>query len=273
MQDLTQAGRWSLLGLLLCLLAVGPVRAQEWPEVSKYDLPILYRQARMQMQIDKVLAEYGPALPTLPPEHVPSQADTVRQWLAQFRPTVEEPPPATFQLTSSKQVTRAERRRWARYFADTKWAYYGNTGFTTLDTLHTRVLRARMQAHFGPPTRTLSEIDRDGLPTLQEYVQFEYWFVVNDTIPVRVMDSNGPFDRGLVIAADYRLRDDLPAIRAALLQAVSSTPRLKPYVDYYYSEIQRRWYRTGFDGRRFFTRPIPEPNLARGRPELPRPGG
>jgi hypothetical protein len=92
-------------------------------------------------------------------------------------------------------------------------------------------------------------------------------------VAVRVMDSNGPFDRGLVIAADYRLRDDLPAIRAALLEAVSTTPRLQRYVDYYYSETQRRWYRTGFDGRRFFTRPIPEPNLARGRPQLPHPGG
>lgn len=274
MQRLLRTLRLLALGLIFAGLAAGSVQAQEWPDVSKHDLPILYRQARMQVQIDKILAERGLYLPTLPPEHVPSEADTLRQWLAQFFPEEEgPPPPKVFQLSSAKQIGRVDRRRWARFFMKTKWAYYGNTGFTLLDTLRTRVLRARMQAHFGDPTRTLAEIDRDGFPNLQEYVQFEYWFVVNDSIPVRVMDSNGPFDRGLVIAADHRYRDDLPGIRAALLKAVVTSQRMGPYVDYFYSEPRRHWYRTGFNGRRFFTRPIPEPNLARGRPQLAPPGG
>lgn len=274
MRRLQPAIRLLTLTLIIMGLAAGSVRAQEWTDVSKHDLPILYRQARMQVQIDRILAERGMYLPSLPPEYVPSEADTLRQWLAQFLPDTEGPAqPEAFQLASATQIAKVDRRRWARFFMNTKWAYYGNTGFTVLDTLHTRVLRARMQAHFGAPTRTLAEIDRDGFPNLQEYVQFEYWFVVNDSIPVRVMDSNGPFDRGLVIAADHRYRDDLPDIRAALLQAVSTSRSMQPYVDYYYSEPRRHWYRTGFNGRRFFTQPIPEPNLARGRPQLPPPGG
>ena len=260
--------------LLVLLFLARPSRGQEWPEVSKHDLPVLYRQARMQLQIDKILAEQGPSLPVLPPEPVASGADSLLQWLAQFYPKGEEPPlPTTFQLMSWEKVAKMDRRSWARYFMNTDWSYLGNTGFTVLDTLRTSVLRGRLQAAFGAPTRTLAEIDRDDFPNLQEYVQFEYWFVLNDSIPVRVMDSNGPFDRGLVIATDQYYRDDLADIRAALLDPVVARPDLKPYVDYYYSEIRRRWYKTGFDGRRFFTRPIPEPNLARGRPRLAPPGG
>ena len=130
-----------------------------------------------------------------------------------------------------------------------------------------------MQAAFGRPTHTLADVDlnawrqtpdssRDALP------QFAYWFVVNDSIPVRVSDVNGPDERGAIVATERRYRDDLPALRRALLRPLRRVERA-PYVDYYYEPESRRWYRVGFDGRTFFRERISRFDIVPGRrPEM-----
>lgn len=251
-----------------------PAKASKQPaKVSKHSLADIYRQARLQVQLEKMLAEQGAEVPPLDPEPLATEADTLLDWLAQFYPAEPVPEPTGFEIHSMEQVEPAKRRNWANYFAETKWAYLGSNFLTELDTTYTRILRGRLQAAFGDPTRTLGELSYVRNLNLEEYIQFEYWFVLNDTIPVRVMDTNGPFDRGLVVAVDNRFRDALVELREALLGSVERGASLGVYVDYFYSRPRRRWYRTGFDGRRFFIEPIAEPNLARGRPQLSTPGG
>jgi hypothetical protein len=100
--------------------------------------------------------------------------------------------------------------------------------------------------------------------TREDLVQFAYWFVVNDSIPVRVTDANGPSARGLIVSTDRAYRDRLRALRRALLDPLRRKERA-PYVDYYYEDETRRWYRVGFDGTSFFREQITRRDIVRGR--------
>lgn len=179
----------------------------------------------------------------------------------------EEPAPA-FVLESWRVVRRFEQRWFQRRFGQEGWAYLGSNSWTPLDTLRTSELRARLQAHFGDPTRTLAEVDLVQQRPRDEYIQFEYWLVLNDSIPFRIMDVNGPFERGLVVASAPRYRDQLWEIRQALLGRLIADPRQAPFVDYYYQRETDTWYLTGFDGQRFFLEPVRRLHWIPGRPRL-----
>jgi hypothetical protein len=133
---------------------------------------------------------------------------------------------------------------------------------TPADTTMTRVLRAKLQAHFGTPTQVLADFNlrkpRD------EYVQFEYWLVVNDSIPVKITDANGALDRGLIVATSAAYRDHLFDLRQAILAPVVDAEPA-PYVDYYFETETRRWYRTGYDGQSYFLDPISRYRTTPGR--------
>jgi hypothetical protein len=253
------------------MLAAVPVYGQNPPYVSRHDLPKFYREAQLQMQFDQILSRVKPGLQALPPMHLASPADTVALWIARqaFNYT---PPPKKVRVTSRVEkwqlVKRIERHQYSGRFDTVKWAYLGNNYLTPIDTSFTPKIRARMQARFGAPTRTLVELDYSRPLSREEYIQFEYWFIVNDSIPMIVMDVNGPFDRGLVVACDHQYRNILYTLRQSFLGTLLEEETPAPYVDYYYNYPARRWYRTGFDGRQFFTDPIGQPNLARGRPQL-----
>lgn len=251
---------------IACLLGAGilPVQAQT--------LVDLYDQARFERQAARILAQQGLRPAALPPAHVASPSDTIRLWILQFNPELQAPPPVEeaprFVVKSWRLIRKLERGWFEKQFKDTPWAYVGSNRLTPLDTMYTRELRARMEARFGAPTQTLTELDVSQDIRKEEYIQFEYWFVLNDTIPLIVMDVNGPFERGLVVAGDGEHREILADIKFAFLNELTQASELAPYVDYYYHVEQRAWYRTGYDGASFFARRIARPNLARGRPLL-----
>ena len=268
--------RWVLVIAVVLLaegLAAVPAAAQTpkkqaAEKVSRYALPQVYREARLQKMLVQILAELPPVRPRAP-EPMPNAYDTLAQWLAQFDPDYIPPPPPIEPLVVKtwKLYKRVERNGFQRRFEGTEWAYLGNNQYTEHDTSRTALVRARMQEHFGAPTKTLVELDYSRNLRAEEYIQFEYWFAVNDSIPLIVMDVHGPFDRGVVVLSDQKYRDDLFSLRQQLLAELPEASPA-PYVDYYFNPRTRRWYRTGFDGHHFFTDPIGQPNLARGRPQL-----
>ncbi len=266
--------RWGLV--LLMVVVAAPVWAQEVPYVSRENLPTVYRLARFQMQYNDILQGTRMKVTPLPPDPVTSPADTVAFWIERqaynYEPPKEEVKPAS-QVITWKVIKRIERYQYKPKFDAVKWAYLGNNYFTPLDTVETKEIRARMQSRFGPPTKTLVELDYSRQIRQEEYIQFEYWFILNDSIPIIVMDVNGPYERGIVVAGDQRYRHILYAMRQSFLVKMMWEEPLAPYVDYYYNFVTRRWYRTGYDGQQFFTDPIGQPNLARGRPQLASPGG
>src|SRR5690606_296284 len=106
-----------------------------------------------------------------------------------------------------------------------------------LDTVATPRLRALLNGAFGAPTRNAAAAEQEGYAG-SEHVQFEYWFAVNDSIPLLVLDRDGPFGRGLIVAGDEAHRRLLPLL-AADLAARLARARPTPYADYYHAQERR----------------------------------
>ncbi len=252
---------WGLLmgGLL------GPVpAAAQTTDSDDTSLIERYQKARYRALARRQLRREG-RLPVYPPEPLPTPTDSLRPGQpAQASTTDPEP---SFPLHDVRPVQHLEKGWFQERFGDTKWAFLGQTRHHTfLDTARTQDLRARLQARFGDPTRTLADPPLKKPPDGR--TQFEYWFVVNDSIPVQVTDVSGPKGRGLIVAAARRYRDRLNALRDTLLAPLRRVDRA-PHVDYYYEEERGRWYRTGFDGQSFFLEQIPRTTVVAGqRPRL-----
>lgn len=228
-----------------------------------------YRAARFKAQADRVLENYQTR--PMPAARLQVPTDSLREWLSVVF-AVEEAPqePEEPALTVSRwELVPKLGREWFRNkFVDTRWAFEGSNAIGTLDTTFTRELRARLQAAFGSPTQTIADLDYSNDAGSSEFIQFEYWFVLNDSIPLRVMDVNGPFERGLVVASRHAYRDLLPDIKETFLGRLAQTVEREAYVDYYHLPEQRLWFRTGFDGEKYFVDRISRPDLKLGRPLL-----
>lgn len=241
--------------ILLMFLAGGWTRTASGQHILNR-----YLTARFLAEARSVLEVYGPRVEELPPMWLRTTVDSLRAPAPSNTAAAEE----DFVIAERRVVQRLERPLFREKFEDTEWSFLGSTArLTPLDTTFTRELRARLEAQFGPPTLTLADVKLDG--SNDDYVQFEYWFVVNDTIPAIVMDVHGPYDRGLIVATDRRLRSDLHAFRKALLGPVLHTEKRKPYVDYFYDTEVDTWYRTGYNGASFFLEPIRRSRIVPGR--------
>ncbi|MGB3542980.1 MAG: hypothetical protein WBA11_08660 [Rubrivirga sp.] len=141
-------------------------------------------------------------------------------------------------------------------FGETYWQAVGARGLLT-DTLDTHALRGKLQAEFGRPTRNGDAQRRYGYGG-SEYIQFEYWFVVNDSIPLLALDIDGPFGRGLLVASDEEYQDILPDLKADLSARIEAQ-RPDPWLDYYHSFERGRWFKTGFNGTEDYTLPVRPP--------------
>ncbi|MEL6611607.1 MAG: hypothetical protein AAFQ53_05905, partial [Bacteroidota bacterium] len=130
------------------------------------------------------------------------------------------------------------------------------------DTMQTLELRGRLTQLFGTPTRNAAAAAQERYAG-SEYVQFEYWMVVNDTIPLLILDTEGPFGRGLLIAGESEQIDLMPTVKADLERRLLAAPPTVPFVDYYHDYERKAWFKTGYDGEAFFTEAIRTPRWAR----------
>jgi hypothetical protein len=239
-------------------------------DARSQDIIDLFQRQRFRVEAERLIREKGIHIQPARPAMLATRADSVRAVLVRISPD-GAPPEDAYEapvVIDQVQVVRRFQRGWfEEQFGETMWSFIGNYRHEQIDTLRTNELRARLEAHFGAPSQTLVERER-ARPRIDEAVQFEYWFVVNDSIPVIVSDVGGPTDRGLVFQTDDRFATQLPALRRALLGVLIDEPVRAPYVDYFYHVLSDTWFRTGFDGRRFFMDRIRPPDLTRGRPLL-----
>ncbi|MFP4227934.1 MAG: hypothetical protein ACLFTE_03805 [Salinivenus sp.] len=254
------AGLVAVLGGLAGLGGSMPAAAQT-QTADSLNLIERYRTARVQTLARQALRR-GWRARALPADSIPVRRPPLLRRSTDSDSSDDAPAVA---IEETRVVSRLEREWFTAKFESTEWSFLGaNSSLTVFDTTYTRELRARLQAQFGDPTQTLADLpdtSRSG------EAQFEYWFVVNDSIPVRVSDPNGPHDRGLIVATERRLRDRLPELRAALLRPLRQ-PEREPYVDYYYEttdDSPTRWYRTGFDGQSYFMDRIQRSDILTGR--------
>ena len=234
------------------------------------DVPTLLIHARLRRIAHEAAERHGIRLPLKGLDPLGPQFARRAAAGMETEPVFEAAPspidsafPVTFEV-----VSRIQRPVFSSRFARVGWAFLQGKTFEPLDTTRTVDLRARLEAHFGAPTKTLAELDSvESLP-VEEVVQFEYWFVLNDSIPLVVLDVNGPMDRGLVVASDSRYRDRLNVLRGHVLNRLFDTNRRAPYVDYWYRTQLQEWSVVGFDGATFFDRRIAPPRPGHGRPML-----
>lgn len=234
------------------------------------DLLDYFVKVRTLKLADRDTGGYIRRLPPREAELLKIAGDTLGAWIenilykrltAAFPPAIE-----TFSVDSWNVVGRLRAPLHKPQFSTTKWAFTGSNSRSTLDTMKTADLRARLQFQFGSPTITLAEVGYPDSLARDEVIEFEYWFVLNDSVNVIVMDVNGPWDRGIVLAADMRFRSELQAIKHSFLGQLLRESSRKPFTDYYFNYDQQMWYLTGYDGARFFDVRIQRPDLRLGRP-------
>ena len=247
--------------------------ASAWPAASAQDLVRLLQQQRRQAVLEAASAEVPPPEPrglvlfsTTDP--VLRQLDAhearkrfVADSLAQSRADSLE---AARILADSVLVwDKVQPGSQDGFIADYREAFWRAVpSGSPVDTMSTLELRGRLTQRFGTPTRNAAAARQERYAG-SEHVQFEYWFVVNDTLPLLVMDTHGPFGRGLLIAGDERQLGALPRVKAALAHHLLTAPPTVEFVDYYHDEESGRWFKTGYDGEAFFTRPVRRPRWSR----------
>lgn len=245
--------------LRIAVLMVLCLGAAALPAASQ-DLIDLYRAERVRVQAREMLAEQGGRLRAAHPPRLPVRS------VARFAPEItrEEPQPE-FPITGIYSVGRLERTWFENRFSDTHWAFLGGDTGSRIDTARTRMIRAHLQARFGDPTRVLTDLERPK----EAPVQFEYWFVLNGRIPVKVIDVNGPFERGVVVASDAAYREELAVLRESLLRPVLEETDPVPFADHYYVPEVDSWFLIQFDGQRYHVEPVQRERPPNARPVAP----
>lgn len=140
------------------------------------------------------------------------------------------------------KVPRSERAQFRREFRTVQWTGAGFEGSTVIDRIPTRELRARLQNVYGDPSQKLKDLIDDPEFRPGHYIQFEYWFVINEEIPLMVLDIDGPFGNGLVFAGDSRYVDLMPEIKRTLSGQLMGVTELGEYEDHYFDINNEQWY-------------------------------
>ncbi|GMQ83042.1 MAG: hypothetical protein BMS9Abin05_2516 [Rhodothermia bacterium] len=255
--------RFIPLAILFILLHFTPVSGQSL--LSKLQWQRLVENA------NKSFAENGSRLRPRNPDPLGVLSDSIRRVVYnQLNPPVPDPlrDQYEFVVSSWRLIGESEVESEKLKAQSTEWAFLGNTSLFDVDTLMTRDIRARLEHHFGPPTLTLAEETVLPDSTDQDVIEFEYWFVLNDSLPVVLIDVNGPWDRGVVMSVPSPYRDILVEIKEAFLEQLIDSNERMPFADYYFNSAQRQWYVTLFDGASYYDVRIDPPILELGRPRL-----
>lgn len=157
------------------------------------------------------------------------------------------------------KVGHADRAKFQSRFRNIKWTGQGLYQKTTIDHVPTIELRARLQALYGDPTQTLPDMvgKKNFRPGM--FVEFEYWFVVNDSIPMMVLDVDGPFGTGLVYAGASRYIDLMPGVKRTLSKKLMEVQDLGEFKDYFYSPEREKWFLVEYRDGKFSHKEISQP--------------
>lgn len=274
-QTSTSLGRgpWVFVFVIVILLVGGIETDVVWAQdrsVDSLSLAERYRMARVRALAQEYLMGRR-TLPVLPVEHLATPVDSLYGSSSSDDDVASKgKEDLSFEIEDVRRVRALERSWFRDRYRDVEWSFLGaGMRLSFFDTTRTRDLRARLQAQYGDPTRTLAEVYSNEWvaspdSTREDPIQYEYWFVVNDSLPVRVSDVDGPGGRGVIFSTSRTYRQHIEALRAALLHPLRENERA-PYVDYYHNEDTRRWYRVGYDGRTFFRERIARFDIVPGR--------
>ena len=170
-------------------------------------------------------------------------------------------------LTATAQFEEAEfikvstqKADWFdQRFSYINWSGRGLNQFTDIDPMQTMEIRALLQAEFGEPTLKIEDMLKRSNFRLGQAIQFEYRFVVNDSIPLIILDVFGPFGRGLSYSGASRYIDLMPQIKRTLARKLTRRDPAE-YKDYYYSADKEKWYEVTYANGKYSYEGIDKPD-------------
>ncbi|MEX0779546.1 MAG: hypothetical protein WD491_00720 [Balneolales bacterium] len=158
-----------------------------------------------------------------------------------------------------EKVSKAERSAYESRFSEISWSGAGFGGSVIIDDIPTSEIRARLEAAFGEPTQKVDDlINQEGFRP-GHYIQFEYWFIINGSMPLMILDIDGPFGNGLVYGGASRYIDMMPEIKRTLSEVLMDVDQLGEYQDYYFDLDDEQWYEVSYDNGSFDSKEIGRP--------------
>lgn len=166
-----------------------------------------------------------------------------------------------FEEPEIRAVSNSERAQFQSRFSNVAWTGQGLYNPTTIDRLPTMELRARLQSVFGNPTQTIEDLINNNFRP-GKAIQFEYWLIIDDEIPMMILDLDGPFENGMVYVGASRYVDLMPEIKRTLTRMLmDDSVDLEPYSDFFFSPEREEWYQVEYRDGEFFRNPIDKPNF------------
>lgn len=167
---------------------------------------------------------------------------------------------AQFSEPEFEKVSEDQRSWFQNRFENVKWTGQGLYDDTDLDDRQTIEIRARLQSVYGDPTQKLEDLidQEDFRPGMA--IQFEYWFTVDDSIPMMVLDVDGPFSNGLVFGGASKYIDLMPQIKRTFAQKLMEAEPLDSYQDYFYSPERQQWFNVVYKDGQYKTTEIESPD-------------
>ncbi|MGM0586950.1 MAG: hypothetical protein ACQETE_00910 [Bacteroidota bacterium] len=161
-----------------------------------------------------------------------------------FQPVTSQAQNELFRESAFEKFSYQEYRDSIDYVNNINWTGYGLNEPTTIDRIPTIELRARLQQAFGPPTKKVEQVIDEGLfgRAAGATIQFEYFFMVNDSIPFTVLDVDGPFSNGLTYGGVSKYIDLMPQIKREFSRKLMGVDSLARFKDYFYSPEDDQWY-------------------------------
>lgn len=167
--------------------------------------------------------------------------------------------PSAFAVPVIKKVEKNERVAFQRQFSEMIMTGEGFQGNTVIDNLPTTEIRARLQKAFGDPTMRLDDFIGQANVRPGNSIQFEYWFIVNDSIPMMILDIDGPFTLGVVYAGSNRYVDMMPEIKRTLSRALMNVSSMGEFQDVFYSPERNEWFNVEYKDGVYKTDKISRP--------------
>ncbi len=165
---------------------------------------------------------------------------------------------AQFEEPQIIKIEEENAKEFEERFAHIKWTGQG-FNYNSLDRIPAIEIRARLQSAYGDPTKTIETVMDGGKFRAGKAIQFEYWFVVNGSIPMMVLDLDGPFADGLVYVGASRYIDLMPEVKRTLTRTVTEA-KPKEYSDFFYSPERNQWYKVSYKNGTYTKEEIKKPS-------------
>ena len=192
-----------------------------------------------------------------------SQNTNIKYWISALFVTlfllISSSAFAQFEAPEINKVTEDRRAWFMERFNDIKWTGRGLYNETDLDDRQTNEIRARLQAVYGNPTQTIEDLINQEDFRPGKAIQFEYWFTVNDSIPMMVLDWDGPFGSGLTFVGASRYIDLMPQVKRTFARKLMTVDDLANYQDYFYSPERQQWFNVAYSDGQYETKEITSP--------------